>query len=415
MKDIFAKCDTNDGYFGMFRSMGDRYFTMPVLDPIPGTTTTFHGQKCIQWSINNYLGLAQSEEIRQVAIEAVKRYSTSAPMGSRMMTGNTQRHIDLENEFAKYLQKESAVLFNYGYLGVQGTIQALVDKNDTILIDKLSHASMLDAMFLSQGKFRVFRHNDMNSLEDHLKHLNRDRKGGILVMTEGVFGMQGDLAKLDEIVALKDKYDARLFIDDAHGFGVMGDHGRGTASHFGVHDRVDIYFGTFAKAYASIGGVTATQRNVAEWIRYNARSQVFAKSLPMVYVETLHKTLEIIRTDETRRARMWQVAKQLRNGLLELGYNVGDVPSPIVPVYVPMGDLQVGMQIVIRLRELGVFVTGVTYPVVPKGIILFRMIPTAAHSDAEVDATVNAYRQVRDELKLKLEGVKEVAGAEELE
>ncbi|HXH18399.1 MAG TPA: pyridoxal phosphate-dependent aminotransferase family protein [Chitinophagales bacterium] len=412
MNDIFAKCDTNDGYFGMFRSMGDRYFTMPVMDPVPGTATTFNGRKCIQWSINNYLGLAQSEEIRQVAIEAAKKYSTSAPMGSRMMTGNTQRHIELENEFASYLKKESAVLFNYGYLGVLGTIQALVGKDDIILIDKLSHASMVDAMFLSQGKFRVFRHNDMNSLEEHLKHLNRDRKGGILVMTEGVFGMQGDLAKLDDIVALKDKYEARLFIDDAHGFGVMGDYGRGTASYFGVHDKVDVYFGTFAKAYASIGGVTATKTNVAEWIRYNARSQVFAKSLPMIYVETLHKTLEIIRTDENRRARMWEVSKRLRNGLRALGYNVGDVPSPIVPVYVPMGDLQVGMQIVIRLRELGVFVTGVTYPVVPKGVILFRMIPTAAHSDEEVDATINAYKQVRDELKLNLTAVKEAVETE---
>lgn len=413
MKDVFAKCDTNEGYFGMFRSMGDRYFTMPVLDPIPGTTTVFNGQKCIQWSINNYLGLAQSEEIKQVAVEAAKKYSTSAPMGSRMMTGNTKRHVELEEKFAEYLQKEASVLFNYGYMGVQGTIQSLIGKDDIILIDKLSHASMLDAMFLTQAKFRVFRHNDMNSLEDHLKHLNRDRKGGILVMTEGVYGMMGDLAKLDEIVALKDKYDARLFIDDAHGFGVMGEQGRGTASHFGVHDKVDVYFGTFAKAYASIGGVTATKQNVAEWIRYNSRSQVFAKSLPMIYVETLHKTLDIIRNDESRRTRMWEVAKKLRNGLLELGYNVGDVPSPIVPVYVPAGDAQVGMQLVIRLRELGVFVTGVVYPVVPKGIILFRMIPTAAHTDEEIQTTIDAYRKVRDELGLKLEGVKEVVAVEE--
>ncbi|GIV33127.1 MAG: 8-amino-7-oxononanoate synthase [Chitinophagales bacterium] len=411
--DVFAKCETHDGYFGMFRSMGDRYFTMPVLDPIPGTTTLFNSQRCIQWSINNYLGLAQSEEIKQVAVEAAKKYSTSAPMGSRMMTGNTRYHVELEEAFAEYLQKESAVVFNYGYLGVLGTIQALIDKNDTILIDKLSHASMLDAMFLSQGKFRVFRHNDMNSLEEHLKHINRDRKGGILIMTEGVFGMQGDLAKLDEIAELKEKYDARLFVDDAHGFGIMGDQGRGTASYFGVHDKVDIYFGTFAKAYASIGGVTATKHNVAEWIRYNARTQVFAKSLPMIYVETLRKTLEIIRTDETRRARMWEVSKKLRSGLQELGYHVGDVPSPIVPVYVPAGDAQIGMQIVIRLRELGVFVTGVVYPVVPKGIILFRMIPTAAHSDEEIDITLKAYRQVRDELKLKLNNPAPVSASQD--
>ena len=405
MRDLFDKCNTEEGYFGQFRANNDHYFTRPILDPIPGTTTVFQGKKCVQWSINNYLGLAQNEEIKQLAVEAAEKYSTSAPMGSRMMTGNTQRHIELEEALADYLEKESAVLFNYGYLGVLGTLASLVQANDTILIDKLSHASMLDGTFMAPGKFRVFRHNDMESLESHLEYVNRDRKGGILIVTEGVFGMQGDLANLPDIVKLKEKYDARLFIDDAHGFGVMGENGQGTAAYWGVHDKVDIYFVTFAKSFASIGGVTATQKNAADWIRYNARTQVFAKSLPMIYVETLFRTLEIIRDDKERRQKMWENSKSLKDGLRGLGYNVGEVPSPIVPVYVPAGDMQIGMSIVKMLRELGIFITGVTYPVVPKGIILFRMIPTSAHTDEEIATTVDAFKKVRDELKLPLESV----------
>lgn len=405
MIDIFDKCNTAEGYFGQFRVSNDQYFTSPILDPIPGTTTVFQGKKCIQWSINNYLGLAQNEQIKQIAVKAAEKYSTSAPMGSRMMTGNTERHIELENLLANYLEKESAVLFNYGYLGVLGTLASLVQVNDTILIDKLSHASMLDGTFMAPGKFRVFRHNDMESLESHLEYVNRDRKGGVLIVTEGVFGMQGDIANLPDIVKLKEKYDARLFIDDAHGFGVMGESGQGTASYLGVHDKVDVYFGTFAKSFASIGGVTATQKNAADWIKYNARTQVFAKSLPMIYVETLFRTLEIIRDDKERRKKMWENSKTLKEGLRGLGYNVGEVPSPIVPVYVPAGDMQVGMSIVKMLRDLGVFITGVTYPVVPKGIILFRMIPTSAHSEEEIAMTVDAFKQVRDSLKLQLESV----------
>jgi glycine C-acetyltransferase len=401
--DLFDKCATDQGYFGFFRARDDSYFTQPLLEPIPDTRMTFEGKTCIQWSINNYLGLAQNSDLKALAVEAAKTYSTSAPMGSRMMTGNTTRHRELENQLADYLEKESSILFNYGYLGVIGTIQALVDTNDTIVLDKLSHASMVDGTLGAQGKFRIYKHNDMNSLEMHLKRINRDRKGGILIVTEGVFGMQGDLADLAGICELKEKYGARLYVDDAHGFGVMGEEGRGTGSYFGVHDKIDIYFGTFAKAFAAIGGVSASTKEVVDWIRYNARTQVFAKSLPMIYVEVLLKTLEIVRNDTEHRRKMWANAEKLKQGLRELGYSVGDVPSPITPVYVPAGDMIVGMQIVKSLRELGIFITGVMYPVVPKGIILFRMIPTAAHTEEEITITLDAFRRVRDDLKLKLE------------
>ena len=412
MKDLFEKCSGDSGYFGPFRVRGDHYFTRPVLEPIPGHEMTFHGQKVIQWSINNYLGLAENEEIKALAVEAARTYGASAPMGARMMTGNTEYHIALEKKFADWLRKEDAVLFNYGYLGVIGTIASLVDATDTILVDKLSHASMLDGIFVSQAKFRVYRHNDMNSLESHLKHVNKDRKGGVMIVTEGVFGMRGDIADLPAICALKDKYDARIYIDDAHGFGVMGEKGRGSGEYFGVHDKLDIYFGTFAKAFAAIGGVTATTKPVAEWIRYNARTQVFAKSLPMIYVQVLSKTLDMIANDQTRRKKMWDNAAKIKAGIRDLGYEVGEVPSPLCAVYVPAGDVPLGMAIIKSLRDMGIFVTGVIYPVVPKGILLFRMVPTASHTDEDILRTVAAFKKVRDDLKLNLGATKTMMSQE---
>jgi len=407
--DIFDKCYTDGGYFGRFRVRNDHFFTLPILNPIPGRQMVFNGKKVIQWSINNYLGLAENEEIKDLAIEMVKQYGTSAPMGSRMMTGNTLRHIELEEALADYLDKEAAILFNYGYLGVLGTIASLTDNKDIILIDKLSHASMIDGVLMAPARFRVFKHNDMDHLESHLKWANRDRKGGILIVTEGVFGMSGDIADLPNICELKDRYNARLYVDDAHGFGVMADNGQGTGAYFGVHDKVDVYFGTFAKAFAAIGGVTASHRKIVDWIRYNARTQVFAKSLPMVYVEVLFKTLEIIRNDSTRRKKMWENSNKLKTGLRNLGFEVGEVPSPITPVYAPAGDANIGMEIISQLRELGIFITGVMYPVVPKGIILFRMIPTASHTDEDIEATIKAFRKVRNELKLNLDIAKVAA------
>jgi len=400
--DLFDKCDTDAGYFGLFRKENDYYFSRPILDPHPGARMMFEGRECVQWSINNYLGLAENEELQALSVAAAQRYGSGAPMGSRMMTGNTEMHRELESRLADFLEKEASILFNYGYLGVIGTISSLVGRNDTIVFDKLSHASMVDGVLGSRAEFRVFRHNDMNSLESRLKRINQSRKGGVLIVTEGVFGMQGDLADLPNICELKEKYGARLYVDDAHGFGVMGASGQGTAAYFGVHDRLDIYFGTFAKAFAAIGGVSAADQRVIDWIRYNARTQVFAKSLPMIYVTVLLKTLEIIRNDHRRRERMWANAEKLKTGLRQLGFTVGAVPSPITPVYVPAGDKEIGKEMVRRIRDQGVFITGVMYPVVPRDIILFRMIPTASHTEEDIQRTLQAFKKVRDDMKLEL-------------
>ena len=404
-QDIFAKCSTSAGYFGQFRAAGDRYFTMPVMESTPGKVMKFDGKDCLMWSVNNYLGLAENEEIKQVAMDALREWGVSGPMGSRMMSGNTAEHVAFENALADFAGKESSILFNYGYLGVIGTVASLVGPEDTIIIDKLVHASIVDATqnaTTERAQVRVFRHNDMDSLEKTLKKVNKDRKGGVIVLTEGVYGMTGDLAKLDDICMLKDKYDARLFIDDAHGCGVMGENGRGTAEYWGVQNKVDVYFGTFAKAFASIGGFSASTKDVVEWIRYNARTQVFAKSLPMVYVKSLQKTLEFVAGGTERRRNLFNVAKKLGDGLRDLGFYIGDVGSPIVPVFIPEGDVSTAMEWISFLRNKGIFVTGVTYPVIPRGYILFRMIPTASHNEADVAKTVQAFKELKEEKNLDL-------------
>jgi len=404
--DLFDKCYKDGGYLGMLRVAKDKYYSRPLLSTKPGTVMEFNGKKVIMWSINNYLGLADNKEIKEVATEATNEYGTSAPMGSRMLTGNTTDHEALEVRLAKFVNKESSILFNYGYMGVLGTLSALVHRSDTIVIDKLSHACMIDGTFLAGGKYRFFKHNDMNDLEKQLKMANKMRRGGVLVVTEGVFGMRGDLANLPEICDLKDRYEARLFLDDAHGCGVMGPTGKGTPEHFGLMDRVDLYFSTFAKAFAAIGGFTASNEEVVRYIRYNARTQIFAKSLPMIYVKVLNVTLDLIEKNPGYRERLWEVARKLQNGLREVGFKIGDTASPITPVYVP-GEPDIAMKIISYLREKkGVFVSGVMYPVVPKGIILLRMIPTAAHTDEQIEETLNAFKDLRDEFKLQLDDVK---------
>ncbi len=405
MTDLFDKCYSDAGYFGAFRIGGDKYFTQPILGGVPGPRMTFEGKEVIMWAVNNYIGLANNPEVKAVAQASLAKWSTSAPMGSRMLTGNTEEHLALEAKLAVYLQKPAAVLFNYGYLGVVGTITAITDQNDLVIMDRLSHASVVDgAAMASYGKrFRTFRHNDMDSLERQLKQAQADRKGGILIVTEGVFGMRGDFADLDGLVKLKEKYGARLFIDDAHGFGIIGKDGRGLGTELGVQDRIDLYFGTFAKAFAAVGGVTAGEAAPIDYIRYNARTQVFAKSLPMVFVDVISASLEIIQHQPEHRTRMWHITGLLQNGLKELGYDIGDTKSPITPVYVPAGDVETGMAMVRMLRdEYGVFVSGVAYPVVPRGVILFRMIPTATHTEEDVAVTLDAFKNLRDRLKLDL-------------
>jgi glycine C-acetyltransferase len=399
-KDIFDKCKTNEGYFGDFRVSDDHYFVSPVLDSVPGTVMSFEGKDKIMWATNNYLGLAEHEDIRKVAVETAAEWGVSGPMGCRMVSGNTREHLMLEKELAHFAEKDASILFNFGYLGIIGTIASLVGKNDIVIMDKLCHASIIDAAKLAvtdPRNLRVFRHNDMNSLEKLLKSVNKTRKGGVIILTEGVYGMTGDIAKLDAICDLKEKYDARLFVDDAHGFGVMGPNGKGVGEYFGVQDRVDIYLSTFAKAFSAIGGVSAASKEVVDWIHYNARTQIFAKSLPMVYVKSLRKTLELVASGHDRRSRLFEVSEKLSYGLRELGYYVADTPSPIISVYVPGGELQTGLHWVKFLRENGLFLQAVMYPVIPKGLFMFRIIPTASHTDEQIAETLKIFKRLRDE------------------
>ena len=403
--DIFDKCKTDAGYFGGFRKQGDRYFVRPILDPHPGSRMVYEGSEKIMWSVNNYLGLAGNEEIQKAASDALKEYGIHAPMGARMMSGNTDEHIAFEEQLARFAQKEASILFNYGYLGVIGTINSLTESDDVVIVDKLAHACIVDAAKLSQAKLRVFRHNDMDSLESVLKHVNRDRKGGVMIVTEGTYGMTGDLAKLPEICQLKEQYDARLVIDDAHGVGVLGDQGRGTASHFGVQDKIDIYFGTFAKSFAAIGGFSASDRDVVEWMTFNARTQVFAKSLPLIYVKAMQKALELVMDGDDRRETLWKKSNALKRGLEDLGFFIGPGESPICSVCVPVGEDEasaVAARMVKYLRDNGVFVSAVIYPVIPLGLCMFRMIPTVAHADADIDETILVFHKMRDELSLAL-------------
>jgi glycine C-acetyltransferase len=403
--DLFDKCRGDGGYFGYFRARDDMFFSRPVLDGVPGPRMKYQGREVIMWAINNYLGLAGSGAVKSAARKSLEAWGTFTPMGSRMLTGNTDRHIALERKLAAFLQKPASAVFNYGYLGVMGTISALVGPDDVILMDRLSHASIVDGTILASAgrRFRPFKHNDLNHLEHHLRAANRLRRGGILIVIEGVYGMRGDLADLPGICELKERYDARLFVDDAHGFGVMGENGRGIGEYYDVQDKIDLYFGTFAKAFAAIGGVTAGEEEVVRYIKYNARTNVFAKSLPMIYVDALEATLELIENRPEYRRRMWEVARRLQEGLTALGYDIGDTRSPITPVYVPAGSEQIAMGMIKMLREdYGIFVSGVTYPVVPREVVMFRMIPTASHSDEDVDVTVEAFRKMRDRMELDL-------------
>ncbi|MEM9666011.1 MAG: aminotransferase class I/II-fold pyridoxal phosphate-dependent enzyme [Bacteroidota bacterium] len=406
-RDLFAKADTDGGYFGKYRQAKDEYFTQPKLEGPIGPHMKFQGKDVIVWSVNNYLGLAHHDHIRTRTRQTLDEWGTWSPMGSRLLTGNTAMHQALERRLAGYLGKESSIVWNFGYMGVMGTIASMVDGKDTVILDSLSHACIVDGAWVAAaGKpFRVFKHNDLNSLEDQLKAADRTRKGGILVVTEGVYGMSGDLAPLPEICALKDQYGARLFVDDAHGFGVMGPTGAGTGEHFGVQDQIDLYFGTFAKSFAAIGGVTAGDDRVIDYIRFNARTNVFAKSLPLVYVDAVDAALDLIEQEPERKDHVWHIARSLQAGLKEMGFDTGRTASLITPVYVPAGDEETTLKAIRMLRdELGIFASAVTYPVVPRGVMLFRLTATASHTDEDVARTLEAFSILRDRLNLRPTG-----------
>jgi len=403
-KDIFQKIrESSGGPIGQYREKADGYFAFPKLEGELGPYMKFNGQDVLCWSLNNYLGLANHPEIRRVDAEAAKKWGMAYPMGSRMMTGQTALHEQFERQLAAFEKKEAAFLFNFGYQGIVSTIDALVSRHDVIVYDAECHACLLDGIRLHIGEKLKFRHNNIQDCERALAKatvLAGEAGGGVLVITEGVFGMTGALGILNQIVALKEKYDFRFLIDDAHGFGVMGPHGRGTSEHFGVMDGVDLYIGAYAKSMATIGGFVASEKDIINYLRYNMRSQMYAKSLPMPIVEGCIKRLEIIDSPEgdARRAHLWEVTRRLQKGFRELGYEIGPAEACVTPVHLKCGVDQ-ATNIAVDLREnYHIFCSIVTYPVIPPGMLIFRIIPTAAHSIEDVDRTLAAFRDIKARL-----------------
>lgn len=399
--DIFDKIQKSEGPLGQYRKDAHGYFMFPKLEGDIGAHMTFRGKEVLVWSLNNYIGLANHPEVREVDAEAGKRWGFGYPMGARMMSGQTSLHEKLEQQLAEFEKKEDAYLLNYGYQGMISIIDNLVNRHDVIVYDSECHACIMDGLRLHMGKRFVYAHNDMESLDKQLQHatkLTKETGGGILLVTEGVFGMSGDMGKLDEIVRLKDKYEFRMLVDDAHGFGTMGKTGAGASEALGVMDGVDLYFGTFAKAMAEIGGFIAGPQIVINYLRYNMRSQIFAKSLPMALVEGAIKRLELLRTRPELREQLWTVVRALQSGLKERGFDIGKTNSPVTPVYMK-GQVPEATNVILDLREnYNIFCSVVVYPVVPKDVIMFRLIPTAEHTIEDVNYTLNAFSEVKEKL-----------------
>ena len=399
--DIFEKIRKNRGPLGKYAKQAEGYFAFPKLEGEISNKMIFRGKEVLVWSINNYIGLCNHPEVRKVDTESTKKWGMGSPMGARMMSGNTDLHEDFENRISNFMQKESTILLNFGYQGMLSAIDALVDRQDVIVYDSECHACILDGVRLHAGKRFVFQHNDMQGLEKQLqraKNITDKSDGGILVITEGVFGMSGDLAKLKEITDLKKEYDFRLFVDDAHGFGTIGKTGIGSGEHLGCQKEIDVLFGTFAKSMASIGAFICSTTDVVEFLKYNIRSQVFAKSLPMPIVLGAIKRLELLIEKPELKAKLWEIANALQNGLKDAGFNLGNTESVVTPIYLN-GDVAEGTNLSYDLREnYDIFCSVVTYPVVEKGIILLRLIPTAMHSLEDVEVTINAFKSVKDKL-----------------
>ena len=400
--DIFERIRKQRGPLGQHSKESHGYFTFPKLEGELGPHMTFRGKPVLVWSLNNYLGLANHPDIRKVDAEAAAQWGMAYPMGARMMSGQTKYHEQLEQELAAFMDKEDAFLLNYGYQGCMSAIEALVGRHDVIVYDSECHACMVDGVRLHNGKRFVFQHNDMESFEKMLRHAKRvtdETGGGILVLTEGVFGMAGDQGKLKEIVSYKKEFGFRLFVDDAHGFGSIGKNGRGAAEYQGVQDGVDVYFGTFAKAMATVGAFVASEAHVIEYLRYNMRSQTFAKALPMPIVIGALKRLDMIRTQPELQDRLWEVARALQGGLVYAGFDIGRTNSVVTPVFLK-GSLGEATNVTLELREkFGIFCSIVVYPVVPKDVIMLRLIPTVVHSMEDVRYTIDAFKQVRERLE----------------
>ncbi|MDD3634904.1 MAG: aminotransferase class I/II-fold pyridoxal phosphate-dependent enzyme [Bacteroidales bacterium] len=400
--DIFEKLRKDMGPIGQYQKQGHGYFAFPKLEGEIKPRMMFRGRELLTWSLNNYLGLANHPEVRKADAEAAAQYGMAYPMGARMMSGQTRKHEELEEKLAEFVGKQSAYLLNYGYQGMVSIIDSLLSRNDVAVYDSESHACIIDGLRLLPGKRFVYPHNDMNGLRKQLGHASRlaaKTGGGILVITEGVFGMAGDLGNLKEIVGMKSEFNFRLLVDDAHGFGTMGKTGAGTGEYFGVQDKVDLYFATFAKSMAGIGGFIAADEDIIAYLAYNLRSQIFAKSLPMPMVIGALKRLELIKSHPEYLEKLWSIAHALQKGLKEAGLDIGKTQSPVTPVYM-RGNLPEATNMVFDLREnYGIFCSIVVYPVIPKGQILLRLIPTAVHTLEDVNYTIDAFAKCATKLK----------------
>ena len=390
------------GPLGQYMKSAHGYFTFPKLEGDINPRMRFRGKEVLNWSLNNYLGLANHPEVRKADAEGAKNWGMGYPMGARMMSGQTSFHEQLEQQLAEFEKKEDAYLVNFGYQGMVSIIDTLLNRHDVVVYDSEAHACIIDGLRLHMGKRFVYPHNDMERCEKELQKATKlaaENGGGVLLITEGVFGMSGDLGKLDEIVAFKKKYEFRILIDDAHGFGTMGATGRGVSEHFNVMDDIDLYFGTFAKSIAGIGGFIAGPEMVIDYLRYNMRSQIYAKSLPMPMVIGALKRLELVKTKPELREKLWVIVHALQKGLRAKGFNLGNTQSPVTPV-VLSGTVPEGTNIILDLREnYGIFCSIVVYPVVPKEIIMLRIIPTASHSLEDVEYTIHAFSEIQEKLK----------------
>jgi glycine C-acetyltransferase len=402
MKDLFEKIYKDKGPLGKWASQAEGYFVFPKLEGEISNRMKFQGKEVITWSINDYLGLANHPEVRKVDAEAAAQYGSAYPMGARMMSGHTDLHEKLQNELASFVNKEAAYLLNFGYQGMVSTIDALVAKDDIIVYDVDAHACIIDGVRLHMGKRFTYKHNDIVSLEKNLERATKMAEqtgGGILVISEGVFGMRGEQGRLKEIVALKKKFNFRLFVDDAHGFGTLGATGAGAGEEQGVQDNIDVYFATFAKSLASTGAFIAADQEIIDYLKYNLRSQMFAKSLQMQLVVGALKRLDMLRTMPELKAKLWENVNALQSGLKERGFDIGTTQSCVTPVYLK-GSIPEAMALVRDLREnYGIFCSIVVYPVIPKGLILLRLIPTATHTLQDVSETLDAFDAIRDRLE----------------
>lgn len=400
--DLFEKLVVNMGPLGKHSDAADGYFMFPKLEGEIAPVMKFNGKDVLTWSLNNYLGLANHPEIRKADADAAKDWGCAYPMGARMMSGNTKYHEQLEQELADFVQKEAGMLLNFGYQGIMSVIDAVVDRKDVIVYDAESHACILDGVRLHMGKRFVFPHNDIDNLETQLKRATRlanETGGGILVITEGVFGMSGNMGDIKSIVELKEKYDFRLLVDDAHGFGTMGKTGAGAGEAQDCQDGIDLYFSTFAKSMAGIGAFMAGDKKVIQYLRFNTRSQIFAKSLPMPFVIGGLKRLDMLKKNPELKDNLWTIVNALQSGLRERGFDIGTTQSPVTPVSMK-GNLVDATGLVMDLREnFGIFCSVVVYPVVPKGVIILRLIPTSVHTLEDVERTIKAFEAVKHKLE----------------